>query len=352
MQEDKRMRAVVYKEVGTFALESRPVPQIVDVQDAIVKITLASICSSDLHIKHGSVPKAKPGVIVGHEMVGEVVEIGAGVKNFKPGDRVIVNVETFCGQCFYCQRGFVNNCTDENGGWALGCRIDGGQAEYVRVPFADQGLNHIPDNVSDEQALFTGDILATGYWGAEIANIQAGDTVVILGAGPTGLCVAMCAALYHPAHLVVIDIDDSRLQLVRENHLANLALNSERDDIFTIISELTDGRGADVVLEVAGGNDTFQLAWQLARPNATVCIVALYEEPQQLPLPDMYGKNLTFQTGGVDASQCDKILQLIAAGKIDTTCLLTHFYPLERIIEAYTLFEHRQEGVMKIGIRP
>lgn len=352
MQKERTMQAVVYKAKGQFLLEERPVPHLLQEQDALVRITLASICSSDLHIKHGSVPKAKPGVIVGHEMVGVVEEAGSGVRKFKPGDRVTVNVETFCGQCFYCQQGFVNNCTDENGGWALGCRIDGGQAEYVRVPFADYGLNHIPDNVSDEQALFTGDILATGYWGADIAKIQPGDTVVVLGAGPTGLCTLMCAALYHPAHLVAIDIDEERLQLVKEHSLADIVLHGQKDDLTAVIAELTDGRGADVVLEVAGGTDTFQLAWQLARPNGIVCVIALYEEPQLLPLPEMYGKNLTFKTGGVDASQCDKILQLIAQGKIDTTCLLTHFYTLEHIMDAYDLFEQKKDGVMKVGIRP
>lgn len=350
MQNQQTMKAVVYREKGVFALEERPVPQLQQPGDAIVKVTLASICSSDLHIKHGSVPKAKPGVIVGHEMVGEVVAVGTDVQSFQPGDRVTVNVETFCGECFYCQRGFVNNCTDENGGWALGCRIDGGQAEYVRVPLAEQGLNHIPAGVSDEQALFTGDILATGYWAADIAQIQPGDTVVVLGAGPAGLCTLLCAALYQPAHLVVVDIDESRLDLVRQHHLADVALNAKTDDVQAVIASFTEGRGADVVLEVAGGSDTFQQAWQLARPNGTVCVIAMYEEPQQLPLPDMYGKNLTFKTGGVDASHCDEILQLIAEGKLDTTCMLTHFYPLERIMEAYALFENREENVMKVGI--
>lgn len=200
------MKAVVYKEKGVFSLEERPRPSLRDPKDAIVKITLCSICSSDIHIKHGSVPRAVPGTIVGHEMVGEVVETGPAVTKCRPGDRVAVNVETFCGECFFCQRGFVNNCTDEHGGWALGCRIDGGQAEYVRVPFADNGLNLIPEGVSDEQVLFTGDILSTGYWAAQISEIKKGDTVLVLGAGPTGLCTLMCAALYEPGAIICADI--------------------------------------------------------------------------------------------------------------------------------------------------
>src|SRR5699024_7716571 len=161
----------------------------------IVRVTLASICTSDLHIKHGSVPRAVEGITVGHEMVGIVEAVGSEVRSVKTGDRVTVNVETFCGECFFSKRGYVNNCTDPDGGWALGCRIDGGQAEYVRVPHADQGLNRIPDTVSDEQALFVGDILATGYWAAKISEIAPDDTVLIIGAGPTGICTLLCARL-------------------------------------------------------------------------------------------------------------------------------------------------------------
>ena len=165
------MLTYTYVSEGTFALMEKPKPVLQHERDAIVKVTLASICSSDLHIKHGSVPRAVPGITVGHEMVGIVEEVGSAVTNVKPGDRVTVNVETFCGECFFCKKGFVNNCTDQNGGWALGCRIDGGQAEYVRVPFADQGLNKIPDGVTDRQALLVGDVLATGFWAARISEI-------------------------------------------------------------------------------------------------------------------------------------------------------------------------------------
>lgn len=163
------MLAYTYKEQGKFVLEEKEKPEIQAEQDAIVRVTLASICSSDIHIKHGAVPRAVPGITVGHEMVGVVEKVGSNVTQVKPGDRVTVNVETFCGNCFFCRNGYVNNCTDENGGWALGCRIDGGQAEYVRVPYADQGLNKIVDSVSDEEALFVGDVLATSFWAAKIS---------------------------------------------------------------------------------------------------------------------------------------------------------------------------------------
>ena len=166
------MLAYTYIEHGRFGLLDKPKPELKDSRDAIVRVTLGSICTSDLHIKHGSVPRAVPGITVGHEMVGVVEQVGSRVTSVKPGDRVTVNVETFCGECFFCQHGYVNNCTDVNGGWALGCRIDGGQAEYVRVPYADRGLNRIPDSVSDEQALFVGDVLATGFWAARISEIS------------------------------------------------------------------------------------------------------------------------------------------------------------------------------------
>lgn len=174
------MLAYTYIKHGTFQMMEKPVPEIKDPRDAVVRATLGSICTSDLHIKHGSVPRAVPGITVGHEMVGIVEQVGEKVTSVKPGDRVTVNVETFCGECFFCRHGYVNNCEDEQGGWALGCRIDGGQAEYVRVPYADQGLNRIPEGVSDEQALFVGDILATGFWAARISEISSDDTVLII----------------------------------------------------------------------------------------------------------------------------------------------------------------------------
>lgn len=346
------MKAVVYKEKGLFALEERPMPELQDEKDAIIKVTLSSICSSDIHIKHGSVPRAVPGSIVGHELVGEVYSTGAGVKKFKVGDRVTVNVETFCGECFFCKRGFVNNCTNKNGGWALGCRIDGGQTEYVRVPFADNGLNHIPDNVSYEQALFTGDVLATGYWAAKIAEIKPADTVAVIGAGPTGLCTLECVKLYGAEKVIVIDAMDDRLLLSKEHGVADVLINPLREDPEEIIKKLTDGRGADVVLEVAGSEKTFELAWKIARPNANVVVVALYETAQTIPLPDMYGKNLTFKTGGVDAADCEEILKLIACGKIDTTYLITHTVKLDEIMNGYDIFENKKDGVIKVAVKP
>ena len=344
------MKAAVYKENGIITLEHRPGPALADPQDAIIRVTLTTICSSDIHIKHGAVPRAMPGTILGHEFVGIVEQTGEAVKKFKQGDRVAVNVETFCGECYFCRRGYVNNCTHEHGGWALGCRIDGGQAEYVRVPFADNGLTEIPDEVTDEAALFTGDILSTGYWGASLAEIKPADTVAVIGAGPTGLCTLMCARLYGPGVVIAIDTSDERLKLAKEQGLADVIINPLKQDVEQEIKKLTLGRGADAVLEVAGGRDTFRMAWKIARPNAVVCVVALYEEPQMIPLPDMYGKNLVFKTGGVDASCCEEIMKLIKAGKLDTSCLITHRTKLEHIMEAYDVFENKKDHVIKYAI--
>lgn len=342
------MLAYTYIEQGKFALIEKPKPKLMEPTDAIVRVTLSSICTSDLHIKHGSVPRAVPGITVGHEMVGIVEEIGCEVKNVKLGDRVTVNVETYCGECYYCKNGYVNNCTSPEGGWALGCRIDGGQTEYVRVPFASQGLNRIPDNVTDEQALFVGDVLATGFWAARISEITEEDTVLIIGAGPTGICTLLCCMLKKPKRIIVCEKSAERQAFIC-THYPNVLVTTP-EDCMDFVLKNSDHGGADRVLEVAGGEDTFQLAWQCARPNAIVTIVALYDEPQVLPLPQMYGKNLTFKTGGVDGCDCEEILRLIDERKIDTIPLITHRYSLDKIEEAYHVFENKEDGVIKVAI--
>ena len=342
------MLAYTYVERGKFELQEKQKPALQDDRDAIIRVTLASICTSDLHIKHGSVPRAVPGVTVGHEMVGVVEAVGPAVAAIKPGDRVAVNVETFCGECFFCKHGYVNNCTDPNGGWALGCRIDGGQAEYVRVPYADQGLNRIPANVNDRQALLVGDVLATVFWAVRISEIGPEDTVLIIGAGPTGICTLLCALLKRPARGIVCEKDAARLRFVREHYPEVLTV--EPVHALEFVRANSSHGGADVVLEAAGAEETFRLAWRCARPNAVVTIVALYNGSQILPLPEMYGKNLTFKTGGVDGCDCGEILELVSQGKLDTEPLITHTYPLKEIAAAYDLFENRRDGVMKVAI--
>lgn len=344
------MLAYTYVGPERFELLEKPRPTLCDERDAIVRVTLGSICTSDLHIKHGSVSRAVPGITVGHEMVGIVEEVGSAVRSVRPGQRVAVNVETFCGECFFCQHGYVNNCTDPDGGWALGCRIDGGQAEYVRVPHAEQGLTPIPDTVSDEAALLVGDVLATGYWATRISGITPDDTILILGAGPTGLCTMLCARLHRPRRLIVCEPDPVRAAFVRTHWPDVLLTAPDACHDFTLAH--SEHGGADVVIEVAGSPTSFRSAWECARPNATVTVVALYDTPQVLPLPEMYGKNLTFKTGGVDGCDCAEILGLIAGGQLDTTPLITHHYPLDRIDEAYRLFESHADGVIKVAVTP
>ena len=312
------MLAYTYIEHGKFELREKPEPKITDARDAIVRVTLGSICTSDLHIKHGSVPRAVPGITVGHEMVGVVEEVGAEVTSVRPG------------------------------GWALGCRIDGGQAEYVRVPYADQGLNRIPDTVSDEQALFVGDVLATGFWATRISEITEKDTVLLIGAGPTGICTLLCLMLKNPKRIIVCEKSPERIRFVREHYPDVLITTPENCKEFVL--QNSDHGGADVVLEVAGTEDSFRMAWDCARPNAIVTIVALYDKPLLFPLPEMYDKNLIFKTGGVDGCDCAEILRLIEEGKIDTTPLITNRFPLNEIEEAYRIFENKLDGVIKVAI--
>lgn len=230
----------------------------------------------------------------------------------------------------------------------MGCRIDGGQTEYVRVPFADQGLNKIPDGVTDRQALLVGDVLATGFWAARISEITAEDTVLILGAGPTGICTLLCVMLKQPKRIIVCEKDESRVRFINKHYPEVLTVSP--DECLNFVRTNSDHGGADVVLEVAGAESTFRLAWECARPNAIVTVVALYDKDQVLPLPDMYGKNLTFKTGGVDGCNCEETLRLIAEGKLDTEPLITHTYPLSRIEEAYELFENRRDNVIKVAV--
>ena len=220
----------------------------------------------------------------------------------------------------------------------------------MRVPFADSGLSLIPEGVSDEQALFVGDVLATGFWAARISEISHEDTVLVIGAGPTGICTLLCVMLKCPRKIIVCEKSPERADFIRR-HYPDVIVTEPDACLETVRANSLHG-GADVVLEVAGSDDSFRLAWECARPNAIVTIVALYDRPQVLPLPQMYGKNLTFKTGGVDGCDCDEILKLIADGRIDTTPLITHRFPLDRIEEAYNVFENRLDGVIKIAVEP
>lgn len=342
------MKGYVWHKDGTASIEERPLPVIQNDRDAIVKVKMSSICTSDLHIIHGFVPKAVPETILGHEFVGEVVSTGNSVRNFNPGDRVSVNVETFCGECFFCKRGYINNCV--NGGWELGCTINGCQTQFVRVPYADTGLTKLPDNVSYEDALFVGDVMASGYWGAELCEIKNGDIIAVLGSGPVGFCAMMSAKVLGASKVIAIDTDDYRLEIAKKQNIADAFLNPDKVDIEAAVKRLTDGRGADAVIEAAGGKDTFQTAWKIARPNAIVALVAMYDKAQSLPLPEMYGKNLIFKTGGVDANHCKELVKLISEGKISTNFMITHKFSFDEIQKAYDVFENKHDKCIKTAL--
>ena len=350
---ENHMKALVHDGSGHIAIKDRPMPRVRAARDAVVRVTRSTICTSDLHIIHGAVPRATPNTVLGHEFVGVVDQIGPEVKKLSVGDRVAVSCETFCGECFYCARGEVNNC--ENGGWELGCCADGCQAEYVRVPYADVTCSKIPDTVADEDALFLGDIVSTGHWGAKLAQIDPGSTVAVIGAGPVGLTSMMCARLFEPGRIVAVDIDPARLALAHERGLADRIVDARGmspQQVEAVVRDLTQGRGADSVIEAAGASTTFETAWRAARPHGVVVLSAMYEEPQVLPLPDMYGKNLVFKTGGVDACDLDETMRLVEEGRIDTSCLISRRYPLNDILEAYRAFEAREEGLLKVVITP
>lgn len=344
------MKALTYIDTNKIELIEKPIPTIQHKRDTIIKVQMSSICTSDLHIINGAVPIAKKGITLGHEFVGEIVELGEDITNFNIGDRVSINCETFCGECYFCQKGFINNC--ENGGWKLGCQIDGCQAEYVRVPFADTGLTKLPNNVSYKNALFVGDILSSGYFGAELCEIKQDDIIAIIGCGPVGLCAMQCAKLMGANKIIALDIDETRLQIAKDNNLADITINPQKENYMNIINSQTNNRGADGVIECGGTDETFEIAWQIARPNAIVAIVAMYENPQILPLPNMYGKNLTFKTGGVDAIHCEKLIELISQNKLNTDFLISKEITLSEIIQGYEIFKNKPDGLLKIAVIP
>lgn len=343
------MKGLVYLGNKKIKLKEIENPKIENDKDVIVKVTLSSICTSDFHIINGAVPRAKENIVLGHEFVGEIIETGSEVKKLKKGDRVSGNCITFCGECYYCKNGFINNC--EKGGWEIGCRINGCQAEYIRVPYADMSLNILPENVTYDNALFVGDILASGYFGAELCEIKYNDTVTVIGSGPVGLCAMMSAKVFGAKKIIAIDINEDRLNIAKENKLADFFINPNKvKNIEEYIKDINNGRLSDSTIEAAGGENTFELAWKIARANSVVALVAMYEKPQILPLNIMYGKNLIFKTGGVDAVHSDRILKLISESKLNTDFLITHRVKLDDILKGYEIFDKKYDNCIKVAV--
>ncbi|MBK5222825.1 MAG: zinc-dependent alcohol dehydrogenase family protein [Acidimicrobiia bacterium] len=342
------MRAVVYHGPAQKAWEEVPMPVVIDDTDAIVRVDATTICGTDLHILKGDVPAVTDGRILGHEAVGTVETVGTGVKNVKVGDRVLVSCVTACGACRYCREGSYGQCLG-GGGWILGHKIDGTQAEYVRVPFADNSTYAVPAGVSDDQILMLADILPTGYEvGVLNGQVRPGDVVAVVGAGPIGLAAMMSARLYSPAHVVAIDLADSRLEAAKQFG-ADTTINNGREDAVAIVRDLTGGLGADVAIEAVGVPDTFELATQLARPGGHIANIGVHGKPVTLHLEDLWIRNITITTGLVDTYSTPTLLKLAQGHEIDAERFVTHHFTLDQFDEAYDVFARAADtGALKV----
>jgi len=331
------MQALVYHGPGQRAWEEVPDPALEQPTDAIVRIDASTICGTDLHILKGDVPEVAPGTILGHEAVGTVVEIGSAVTTLEVGDRVLVSCITSCGRCRFCKERRYGMCTG-GGGWIFGHLIDGLQAEYARVPFADTSVYKVPEGLSDEQVLFLADILPTAYEvGILAGRVEPGDTVAIVGAGPIGLAAIMTAKLYTPAHIVAIDLDASRLEQARAFG-ADVTIDNGNEDAVAAVMALTDGLGADVAIEAVGVPETFELCTELIRPGGRVANVGVHGHPATLHLETLWIRDVTITTGLVDTFTTPQLLKLIAEGRLDPTPFATHRFALSDAMAAYDTF--------------
>jgi alcohol dehydrogenase len=331
------MKALVYHGPGQRSWDEVPEPVIEAPTDVVVRVDSSTICGTDLHILKGDVPEVLPCTILGHEAVGTVVEKGAGVTTLEIGDRVLVSCITSCGRCRFCKERRYGLCTG-GGGWIFGHLIDGLQAEYARVPFADTSVYKIPDKLSDEEVLFLADILPTAYEvGVLNGRIEPGDTVAIVGAGPIGLAVVLTAQLFTPAHVVAIDVDEGRLARARELG-ADVTINNGSGTALAAVMQLTDGLGADVAIEAVGLPETFELCTELVRPGGRVANVGVHGHSATLHLETLWIRDLTITTGLVDTFTTPRLLSLIAEGRLSALPFATHYFPLGETMAAYDTF--------------
>jgi alcohol dehydrogenase len=330
------MKALVYRGPGNKAVEERPKPKLQAPGDAIVKITKTTICGTDLHILKGDVPTCKPGRILGHEGVGVIDSVGAGVTAFRSGDRVLISCISACGKCEYCRRGMYSHCT--TGGWILGNEIDGTQAEYVRTPHADTSLYPIPEGADEEALVMLSDILPTGFeCGVLNGKVAPGSTVAIVGAGPIGLAALLTAQFYAPADIVMIDLDDNRLQVARRFG-ATHAINSGDGNALEKVKALTGGHGVDTAIEAVGVPATFLLCQELVAPGGVIANVGVHGTKVDLHLETLWSRNITITTRLVDTVTTPMLLRTVQSRKIDPKLLITHRFRLPQILEAYETF--------------
>jgi alcohol dehydrogenase len=344
------MKALVYHGPGKKGWEDVPDPRIVDPSDAVVRVSTASICGTDLHILKGDVPAVTDGRILGHEAVGVVEEVGTSVSTVQPGDRVLISCITSCGRCIYCRTHMYGQCLG-GGGWILGHKIDGVQAERVRVPFADTSTYVLPEAVEDEAAVTLADILPTSYEvGAVNGAVRPGDTVVIVGAGPIGLAAIKTCKLFSPRRVAVVDIAAVRLDAAKQFG-ADVVLDSRTEDVLTAVHAMTDGLGAHVVLEAVGLPETFELCTTLVRPGGHVANIGVHGAPATLHLEDLWIRNVTLTTGLVDTWSTPTLLDLVAGGQLDPRPILTHRFGLDDILSAYEVFGGAaSSGALKVAL--
>lgn len=342
------MRAIVYHGQGGKALEEVPDPEITDDGDVIVRVDATTVCGKDLHILRGDIPAVREGRVLGHEAVGTVEDVGNGVRTMGPGDRVLVSSISACGACSYCRDGHYGQCRG-GGGWLLGRTYDGTQADYVRVPFADTSTYPLPDGVLDEEALMLADIVPTGYEvGVLRAGVRPGEVVAVVGSGPVGLAAIMGARLFSPSHIIAIDTADRRLEAAKQFG-ADLTVNNSQASPLDLVRSVTDGLGADVVIEAVGLPETFELAVALSRPGARVANIGVHGGPAALHLEDQWTRDITVTTGLVDTHSTPMLLRLLASHQLDTRRFITHRFGFDDFDEAYQVFSHAADtGALKV----
>lgn len=346
------MKALVYRGPGFKALEERPKPVIQAPDEAIVKIVKTTICGTDLHILKGDVPSCAPGRILGHEGVGVVESVGAGCTVFKAGDRVLISCISSCGKCDYCRRGMYSHCS--KGGWILGNTIDGTQAEYVRIPHADTSLYRLPEGADEEALVMLSDILPTGFeCGVLNGKIEdPGVTVAIVGAGPIGLATLMTAQFFSPSKIIMIDLDDNRLEVARRFGASD-TVNSSKEDVVARVMALTDGIGADTVVEAVGIPATFELCQALVAPGGTIANIGVHGKKVDLHLERLWSQNISITTRLVDTATTPILLKAVTSKKLDPALLITHRFTLDRILDAYDTFAKAAETkALKVIISP
>lgn len=332
------MQALVYLGPGRKELQDHAKPAVSAATDAIVKITRTTICGTDLHILKGDVPSCEPGRILGHEGVGIIESVGPGVTAFRPGDRVLISCITACGKCEYCRKQMYSHCT--SGGWILGHKIDGTQAEFVRIPHADTSLYPIPDGADEEALVMLSDILPTGFeCGVLNGKVAPGSTVAIVGAGPIGLASLLTAQFYSPAEIIMIDLDDNRLA-VAKRFGATATINSADGKAAEAVMKMTNGRGVDAAIEAVGIPATFELCESIVAPGGTIANVGVHGVKVDLHLENLWDRNITITTRLVDTISTQMLLNIVKSNRLDAKQLITHHFKLESILEAYETFDH------------